>query len=64
MDLTKYYGYILADNIVAYSFNIDLMNNVFIGTKYCLLNIIKIIFIMFLMIIISPYCEISLIIHL
>ena len=42
MDLTKYYGYILADNIVAYSFNIDLMNNVFIGTKYCLLNIIKI----------------------
>ncbi|MDI3546060.1 MAG: hypothetical protein PWP68_1477, partial [Rikenellaceae bacterium] len=33
MNLTKYYGYILADNIVAYSFNIDLMNNVFCWNK-------------------------------
>jgi len=36
MDLTKYYGYILADNIVAYSFNVDLMNNVFCCNKISL----------------------------
>lgn len=36
MNLTKYYGYILADNIVAYSFNIDLMNNVFCWNKILL----------------------------
>lgn len=36
MDLTKYYGYILADNIDAYSFNIDLMNNVFSWNKILL----------------------------